>query len=156
MIPEPLHPAVVHFPIVLAALLPFAALTATIAIRRGASARAAWSPVMVVTFLLAASAWVAVRTGEAEEDVVERVVAESAIHEHEERAEVFFPLAGGLLLLAAGGFLAGMRGTVLRDVTTVAAVGLFGVVVWVAASGGDLVYEHGAADAYVTSVQGRR
>jgi len=156
MIPEPLHPAVVHFPIVLAALLPFVALAASITIRRGASARHAWAPVMVMTFLLATSAWVAVRTGEAEEDVVERVVAESAIHEHEERAEVFFPLAAGLLLLAAGGFLSGARGTVLRDVTAFAAVGLFGVVVWVAASGGELVYEHGAADAYVTSVEDQR
>ena len=39
MIPEPLHPAVVHFPIVLVVLLPLAAMTALLLIRRGEEAR---------------------------------------------------------------------------------------------------------------------
>jgi len=42
MLPNPLHPAVVHFPIVLALLLPIFAIGALWTIRRGARPRRAW------------------------------------------------------------------------------------------------------------------
>jgi hypothetical protein len=35
MLPEPLHPAIVHFPIALASLLPVAVLLAILALRTG-------------------------------------------------------------------------------------------------------------------------
>lgn len=35
MLPQPLHPAVVHFPIVLAVLLPVVTLAGILAVRRG-------------------------------------------------------------------------------------------------------------------------
>lgn len=43
MLPNPLHPAVVHFPIVLAVLLPLFVIGALWAIRRGAAPLRAWS-----------------------------------------------------------------------------------------------------------------
>ena len=43
MLPDPLHPAVVHFPIVLMVLLPFVAASALWAIRRGARPVRAWA-----------------------------------------------------------------------------------------------------------------
>ena len=76
----PLHPAVAHFPIVLATLLPLVVLTAVLLVRRGADARKAWLPVVVVAAGLAVSSFVAVRTGQAEEATVEAVVSEQAIH----------------------------------------------------------------------------
>ena len=43
MLPNPMHPAVVHFPVVLAFLLPLFVAGALLAIRRGANARRAWA-----------------------------------------------------------------------------------------------------------------
>ena len=149
MLPEPLHPAVVHFPIVLVAILPLAAIAALILIRRGESLKKAWTPVLVLALTLAGSAWVAVRTGEAEEEAVEEVVAESAIHEHEEAAELFLPLSAGMVLLVAGGLLKAGPGKAARGVATVAAILLLVAGYRVGHTGGELVYEHGAADAYV-------
>jgi uncharacterized membrane protein len=154
MIPQPLHPAVVHFPIVLVVLLPIAALCALLLIRRGEEARKMWVPVTVLALALAGSAWIAVETGEEEEDAVEEVVAESAIHEHEEAAELFLPLSAGVFLLVGAGLLRGEPGRIARHVGTVAAFGLVAVGVNVGHTGGELVYEHGAASAY-TSVDRR-
>ena len=63
-IPDPLHPAIVHFPIVLTMLLPLFALGALWAIRRGARPMRAWGLTSAVAGALVASAWLAVQTGE--------------------------------------------------------------------------------------------
>lgn len=149
MLPEPLHPAVVHFPIVLAVLLPLAVVGALVAIRMGSPLRRTWLIPLGMAIALTGSAWAATETGEAEEDRVERVVAESAIHTHEERAELFFVLSGALLAVLAGGMIGGTLGSASRAVGTVGAFLLLIPTFQVGASGGELVYEHGAASAYV-------
>lgn len=150
MIPQPLHPAVVHFPIVFVVILPLAAAVALWAIHRGAGPRRAWWPVVAVSAVLVASSWVAVQTGEREEDTVERVVAEAAIEEHEESAEVFLPLTVAGLLVVSTGLLAGLPGRIGRGVAVAAALGLVVAGYRVGHSGGELVYRHGAATAYAT------
>jgi uncharacterized membrane protein len=149
--PQPLHPAIVHFPIVLVVLLPIAAILALVAIRRGIRERSAWLPVVGIAAALAASAWLAVLTGKREEGVVERVVAESAIHDHEERAEFFSWLTVAGLVLVSLGLLEDRPGRVMRGVAVVAALGASVAGYRVGHSGGELVYEHGAASAYVDS-----
>lgn len=153
MLPNPLHPAVVHFPIVLSVLLPLVALGALWAIRGGASMRRAWAVPLALAGALAASSWMAVETGEAEEDRVEEVVGERALHEHEEAAERFLVLSGALLLLTATGMAGGQLGRAGRMLSTVGAVGLIAAGVQVGAAGGELVYEHGAGNAYTAGVQ---
>jgi uncharacterized membrane protein len=148
MLPEPLHPAVVHFPIVLVVLLPLVALAALIIIKRGGSVRSSWLPVVALSAALAGASWLAVQTGEREEDVVEQVVAESAIHEHEERAELFFPLTLAAVLFVSAGLLQGRPGRVMRGASLALALGLMYAGYQVGHSGGELVYEHGAAKAY--------
>lgn len=148
MIPQPLHPAVVHFPIVFVMLLPVVAVIAMLMIRRGSTVRAAWLPVVALAAGLTLSSWVALQTGEREEEVVERVVGESAIHDHEEAAEIFVWLTGAGLLLALAGLTARRGGTALRTATVLAALGLTVAGYRVGHSGGALVYEHGAAVAY--------
>ena len=148
MIPHPLHPAIVHFPIVLMLLLPIATLAALIAIGRGASARVSWLPVVGIAAALTLSAWAAVETGEGEEERVERVVPRSVIHEHEESAEIFFPLTVVALLIVAGGLARERPGRVLRGTAVVAAFVVAGAGYRVGHSGGSMVYEHGAASAY--------
>ena len=149
MLPTPLHPAIVHFPIVLVFLLPIFALGALWAIRRGARPRRAWALAVAVAAALASSAFVALKTGEAQEERVEDVVAESAIHQHEEAAEAFLVLSGVVLLVTAAGLFGGVTGRSARLVATAGALGLIIAGFRVGDSGGKLVYEYGAASAYV-------
>jgi uncharacterized membrane protein len=149
MLPDPLHPAVVHFPIVLVMLLPIFALGALWAIRRGSSARLAWAVPVAVAAALTLSAWVAIQTGEAQEERVEPVLAsERPLEGHEEAAERFLLLSGVLLLITGAGLAGGVVGRAGRVVSTVGAFGLILAGYQVGESGGDLVYEHGAASAY--------
>ena len=148
MIPQPLHPAVVHFPIVFVVLLPIAAAIALLAIRRGLPARQTWLPVVGLAAALTAVSWIAVQTGEREEEAVEEVVVRSAIHDHEESAELFFPLTIATLALFSVGLVAGRTGQVVRIAAVLAALGLSVAGYRVGHSGGELVYEYGAASAY--------
>ena len=150
----PLHPLVVHFPVVLAVLLPISIVIALWVIRKGATSRRVWSVPVAIAAALALSAWVATETGESQEDRVERVVAEGALHSHEEAAERFLVMSGVLALVAAVGLAPGLVGRAARLVTTVGAVGVVGAGVQVGHSGGLLVYRDGAASAYANPVRG--
>jgi uncharacterized membrane protein len=154
MIPDPLHAAVVHFPIVFAMLLPLIAAIALIVIRRGGSIRQWWGITLAVMLGLAASSFVAVRTGEAEEDRVERAVGEQPLHSHEEAGERFLVLTGLLLVIGAAGLLPKRAGATFRLIGAAAAAGVM-VAGWqVGHTGGELVYRYGAAAAYVAGETG--
>ena len=144
----PLHPLVVHFPIVLAILLPIAAVVALWAIRRGTSARRGWAVPLALAAALALGAFVATKTGDLEEDRVERIVPRRALHDHEEEGERFFIFSGILLLVTAAGLLHGRAGRAARIVSTAGAIGLVVAAVQVGHSGGTLVYRYDAARAY--------
>jgi uncharacterized membrane protein len=148
MLPEPLHPAVVHFPVVLAVLMPIVAVVTLVAIRRGARPTRAWAIMVAMAAALTLSAWLALRTGEAEEERVEAVVAESVLHEHEEAAERFMTLSAIVLVAAGLGLFGGAVGKVARGVAAAGTVAILVAGIRVGAAGGALVYEHGAAQAY--------
>lgn len=150
MLGLPLHPLVVHFPIVLTFLLPISVVAALWVIRKGTTSRRAWAIPVAFAAALALSAFAAVKTGENEEDRVERVVGDTALHGHEEGAERFLVLSGVLLLVATAGFLPRTIGRAARILTAAGAVGLVVAGAQVGHSGGTLVYEHGAASAYAT------
>ncbi len=144
----PANPAVVHFPIVLAVLLPIAAASAIFAIRRNAPRRPTWIPVVGIAAALTLSSWIAVETGHDEEEAVENIVPASALHDHEKRVEVFFPMTVVVLLIVSAGLSKGQAGNVFRVVAVVGALGLMILGLRVGNSGGELVYVHGAAGAY--------
>jgi uncharacterized membrane protein len=148
MLPDPLHPAVVHFPVVLMILLPLIAIGAWWAIRRGASPSRAWLFPVAGAAALALSSWVAVETGESEEERVEDLVAEQRLHQHEEAAERFLGLSAALFVLTAAGLARGGIGRAARGAATVGALALVAAGVQVGHSGGNLVYRYGAASAY--------
>lgn len=151
MLPDPLHPAVVHFPIVLVTILPVLALVALYRIGRGHDARRSWFLPLVTSAALTVTGFVATRTGEAQEDRVEAVVAEAPIHSHEEAAEQFQLLAAGVLVLTAAGLLRGTAGRAFRWGAVAGSVVLLGAGIRVGHTGGELVYRHGAATAYLQS-----
>jgi uncharacterized membrane protein len=149
-LPSPLHPAVVHFPIVLMILLPVAALGALWAIRRGATPLRAWAIPVALAAGLTLSAWAAVETGESQGEKVEDTIGEQAVESHEEAAERFLLLSGVVLVVSGAGLLRGAVGRTARVVGTVAALGLVAAGYQVGHSGGRLVY----GDATMTGLVG--
>jgi uncharacterized membrane protein len=153
MLPDPLHPAIVHFPIVLAVLAPLFVAGAIWAIHRRANARRSWLVATAALGALAFSTWLALQTGEREEDRVERVVAEQPLERHEEAAELFLAATAVVLLVSFAGFLPGAFGTTGRLLTAGGTLALVGLGVLTGHSGGELVYRYGAASAYVSPVR---
>jgi hypothetical protein len=154
MLPDPLHPAVVHLPIALALLAPLAALLVALAIRVGWVPARAWAAVVLLQALLVGSAWLAIETGEDQEERVEDAVGERHIHEHEEAAERFLAVAVAAGLVSATGLAAGGLGGTGRAVTIAAALAVLAAGISVGHSGGELVYRHGAASVYVERAAG--
>ena len=151
MMPDPLHPAVVHLPIALAILVPIFAILAVLAIHRGLLPTRSWGLVVLLQAMLVASTFLAVETGEAQEERVERFVAERHVEAHEQAAERFLAITGLGLVVVAIGLLPRRAGAVGRVGGTVAALAILAAGVAVGHSGGELVYEHGAANAYAKS-----
>ena len=149
MLPEPLHPAVVHLPIALAVLLPLLTILGALAIGRGVLEARSWSLVVLLQLVLAGSAWVAVETGESEEERVEEVIEHAVIHEHEEAAErLLLAAALGVPLLAAG-LLRGRAGAAARAIGAGFSLLVLAAAIWTGHLGGELVWKHGATRAYL-------
>jgi uncharacterized membrane protein len=149
-LPFPLHPVIVHMPIALTILVPAFAVGAIWAIKKGVRFRRAWSLAVGMLALLVFSGWIALQTGQNEEEKVEDVVGEQAIETHEEAAEAFLLASGIVLLIAGAGFVQGRSGVIARGVATVGTFTLVGMGYNVGHSGGNLVYREGAATAYTT------
>ena len=145
MLPDPLHPAIVHFPIVLSLLLPLVALSAILVIRSRSSPRPVWGVVVVVAALLAGSSWLAVQTGESDEELVEEAVAEEPVERHEEDGQRLLILSGLLAVVIAAGLAKGRYGVVFRYAGLTGAVLVVASAVATGHSGGALVYQHNAA-----------
>jgi len=151
VLPDPIHPAIVHLPVALAILLPLMAAGAFLLARRGTPIRTLWTGVAAAAALLAGSAWLAVETGEGQEERVENVVTEASLETHEERANLFLALSAGTLALALVGLAKDRIGRIGRLAATLAAVALLPAGYLVGHSGGQLVYRDGAAQAYTTA-----
>lgn len=151
LIPNPLHPAVVHLPIAFAVILPIFAIGALWFIRRGAKRGAAWGIFVAMSAALVASAWVSLQTGEQQEERVEDVVSERSLHQHEEAADLFLAVSAGVLLVATGGLVGGRIGQASRLLATAGTVAVLGAGWNVGHSGGMLVYRDGAGSAYTQS-----
>jgi uncharacterized membrane protein len=147
----PLHPKIVHLPIALAVLMPVMSAGLLAAWWAELLPRRTWLIAVLLQGLLLASGVTALRTGQTEEDRVERVVAERLIESHEAAAERFVWAAGAVLLLAIVG------ATVPKDAyarraaiaTTLGTLLVLFLGYRTGEAGGRLVYQHGAADAYV-------
>ena len=154
MLPDPLHPAVVHFPIVLMFILPLAALGALWAIRRRTKARLAWALPVAVAGALALSSWIAVETGEGQAERAEDTVGERIIEGHEKAAERFLVFSTAVLVVAAVGFAGGIAGRLARVLSTAGAVALVVAGYQVGQSGGRIVYGDANASGLVRAALG--
>ncbi|HVH07602.1 MAG TPA: DUF2231 domain-containing protein [Myxococcota bacterium] len=155
MLPDPLHPAVVHLPIALAVLAPLVAVIVALAIRARAVGARGWALVVLFQALLVGSAWLALETGEHEEERVEKVVAERYLEEHEDAGKRLLAIAAVALAVSLAGVAAGSVGAAARVATVVIGAAALAGAVAVGHSGGELVYRHGAASAYAAPTEGR-
>lgn len=146
----PLHPALVHVPLGLAFVLPLVALGLTVALWRRKLPRAAFGVLVGLQAVLLGAGIVGMQLGERDEDRVERVVPERFIEAHEERAEAFVWAAGAVLagavavLVIPAGAATAVAALVTAGTLGVAALGFAA-----GEAGGELVYRHGAATAFL-------
>lgn len=156
----PLHPALVHLPLGLAVLLPGLILGLLVAVWAELLPRRAYWIAAAAQALLLAGALAALQTGEADEEAVEEVVAESAIEEHEELAEAFTGAGVGvLILLVAGAVLPSRLSAAAMATALPVSLLSLGIGLQTGHAGGELVYRHGAAAAHVgaaPAVRGER
>ncbi|MEZ4364083.1 MAG: hypothetical protein R3B48_28175 [Kofleriaceae bacterium] len=144
------HPKVVHIPMALAVLMPLVAGGLALAWWRSWLPWRGWLVAAALQAILVGSGVVALRTGEAEEERVERVVSESLIETHEEAAEGFVWGSGAVLVMMLLAAALGRKraGLPLAAVATLGTLAVFGLGYRTGQAGGSLVYEHGAAQVY--------
>lgn len=147
----PLHALIVHFPLAIVFLIPFFILIFSYMIHTNKMTPQGWFIVIGLQLVLTISGYVALETGETEEHAVEKIVAKSLIHEHEEASEIFVGSTVVVLVLLIAAFF------LQKDYQLKMQLGIF--VLSLASCflayraghlGGTLVYQHGAAEAYVT------
>lgn len=145
----PWHPSIVHFPLALTFLLPFGILIQAILLKKNLVPDKAWIGIILVQMIITGTGYLAMETGENEEKIVKTVVEKKYIHEHEEAAEKYVGVTVLTLALSvAVYFLAPALQFPIR-------LGIFALSLLACYfaydaghRGGELVYVHGAADAY--------
>jgi uncharacterized membrane protein len=147
----PLHPAIVHFPIAFALLVPvLGAAVLWWTRQRDELAREALRIPAALQAVVAVGCFFAQRTGDDEHHEVEDVVDRALIHAHEESGELFLIVSLVTLVAWFASAVAG-RVALARKAALVAVVlGIVAAGLGLRAGhkGGELVYEHGAAEAW--------
>lgn len=152
----PLHPALVHFPIVLSMLLPLFAMGAGVMAWRGRHGTRPWLIVPLLALLLVGTGLAAMSTGQSDAREVRRIVPKSAIDKHEDWAEALVWTACVTLLLSLWGLSpspALRKGAMVA--TMVASIVLAGLAFKTGEEGGRLIYVYGAAQAHGAKVHPR-
>jgi hypothetical protein len=144
------HPKLVHVPMALGVLMPLVAGGFLLAWWRNWLPRRGWFVAVALQGILLVSGVLALGSGEAEEERVESFVAERFIDAHEQAAEMFVWASGGVLAVM---ILAAALGSRRTGLPTAAAAALgtllvLGLGYRTGQAGGELVYQHGAAQAY--------
>lgn len=147
----PWHPSIVHFPLALAVLTPVLGAILWWATRSddGLAQRAFRLPFAAQVVALI-TAIIAQRTGDGDHHRVEEVVDRALIHAHEQAGE-FFTIATGVVLAAWFASAAAKEAKVARNAAILAILlGLVAAGLGLRAGhfGGELVYTHGAAEAW--------
>ncbi len=146
------HPKVVHLPIALSVLMPLVAGGVTFAYLRGWLDRRAWVIVFLLQGSMLGTGLVAMYTGEEEEERVAQIVSEQPVEVHEEAAELFV-WASAIVLALMGVPLLLSEGELRNAILIFSCIGSVVALAFgyrAGEAGGRLVYEHGAASAYLS------
>ncbi len=144
-----LHPKLVHIPIALAVLMPLISGGLLTAWLTGFLPRRAWLVGAALQAVLVVGALASLRTGEADEDRVEKTAGKAAIEAHEEAAQVF--TGGAALVLVLAILAASLKGEAaargLAIAATVGSLAVLGLGYRTGEKGGHLVYGAAAGQA---------
>jgi hypothetical protein len=145
----PLHPAIVHIPLVLAGLVPIVAAYLAWQAWRGRGSPRAWAVALALQVVIVAGAVIAIDTGGDESRVVRDVVPREAIHDHAGAAHWFeYASAATLVLLIAAAALRDRRSAIAGLAAAVFALLTAIIGVRVGHLGGQIVFDHDAPAAY--------
>ena len=148
---DPAHPQFVHLPLALSVLLPLLGGMLTLAWWRGWLVRRVWLIVTLLHATLTISAFAAMQTGETDERVVQKVVNQDLIRDHEEAAELFLWSTVVSLFLALIAMVAEEERIALRYAvyTVLVSSGSLYLAIDAGNQGGSLVYKYGAYRAFM-------
>lgn len=146
----PVHPLIVHIPMVITFILPFLIIAFALMIRKNKMNAKGWLIIIGLQSAVVMGGYISLETGETEEHVVEKFVDKKIIHKHEEAAEIFVGASVLALVLSIGAFF------LRREIGFPVKIAIAGVTVLAGylafrtgELGGELVYQHGAANAYL-------
>ena len=153
---EPIHPKFVHLPLALSVLLPLIGGLCTLAWWRGWFSRRIWIITALLHAVFALSAFAAMQTGEIDERVAQAVISDELIRDHESAAELFLWSTIGAFFLALIAAIAEEERVALRFAigTVTLAVCSCYLAFDVGNQGGKLVYQYGAARAFIPTKYG--
>jgi uncharacterized membrane protein len=145
----PFHPVIVHFPIALSFVLPPLIVAFAYFIKTNRMNPVSWLIIISLQLMVVVTGYVAMESGEDEEETVERVVSKKLIHEHEEAAEIFVgSTVISLVLSIAVFFIRKDLGFIIKVIiASISALSIF-LAYRTGKLGGELVYKHGAASSY--------
>jgi uncharacterized membrane protein len=148
----PLHPLIVHFPIALTFILPILILVFAFMIKTQKMSQLAWLVIIGLQVATTATGYIALETGENEEHAVEKVLDKKLIQAHEEAAEIFVGFTVLALVLSVGSYFLRTELQFLAQLVICAVTLVSGYLAYNTGSlGGELVYRHGAAQAYTNN-----
>ena len=150
----PFHPMIVPFPMALTFILPVLVLVFAYMIHINKMTPRGWLIIVGLQLVVTITGYVSLESGETEEHTVSKVVAKDYIHAHEEAAEIFVGSTVIALVVSIGAFFL-RKGLQLPVKVAVAVIGLVScyLAYRTGTLGGELVYQHGAASAYVEGAE---
>lgn len=145
----PLHPFLAHIPLTLALFMPIILWVSVYLIAKEKVSTKAWWASVAVQVVIVASAYIALSSGEGEEDIVVQFVPKKIIGQHENMAEVFSGLSVILLgVMMVINFVQEKVAKYFRIIAAVFSIIPLGVGLYAGRLGGQIAYAHGGAEAY--------
>lgn len=145
----PLHPFLAHIPLVLALFMPIILGVSIFLIFKKKVPSQGWWVAVCIQLLVVIFSYIALSSGEAEEDLVANYVSKSFISKHENMAEVFSGLSVILLgVLIVTNFVEEKVAKKLRIIAALFSVVPLGMGLYTGRLGGEIAYAYGGAQAY--------
>lgn len=148
----PFHPVIVHIPLVISLIMPILVLIFAVMIKLNKLSPRGWLVIIGFQLMTTISGYVALESGEIEEDIVEKIVDKKYINEHENAAEIYVGSTVLVLVFCIAVFFISEK-LQLKMQILIALLAIASSALGYRAGkyGGELVYKYGAASAYLNS-----